>query len=148
MPEYPFIIGALLLLTGCSGGPGRSTFKTTHVWHDQIGIIQQENLYPWSTRSKYLFTGMLIMNYLDAHSSWKLDFGEERKNGGHFDERNPLLSEHPSDSEIALLKGGVVLSTVLLAEILPEHRDVIFLVSGLIGGLAAGNNYYLDRRHR
>ena len=132
-----------ILLAGCS-----------QPWHaDGIhtgpgAIIEAEATYPWTARSKWLCGAMVGAHYLDYETSRRLNFGEPAGTGGHFNETNPFLSEHPSDSEVALFKGGVVLGTVLLAEIFPKHRDVIFLTSGMCAGLAAANNERLLHKHK
>lgn len=136
----------LLLLTGC-----HQPWVVPGIRTGPGAIIEAEATYPWTTRSKWLCGAMVGAHYLDFETTRRLNFGEAINadgTGGTFHETNWLLGEYPSDSEVALLKGGVVLATVLLGEIFPEHRDVIFLCSGLIGGVAAGGNLRLYELHK
>lgn len=139
------ILAAAALSAGCHQpwsvkGVRLGTYEQT--------VIEQEETYPWTSRSKWLFGGMVLLHYWDLQSSLDMNFGEPLTDGGHFNETNFLLDDHPSDSEVALFKGGVVLATVLLAEIFPKHRDIIFFCSALAGGVAACNNQLLLDRHK
>ena len=140
--KHTILIG-LLALAGCqqpwqARGP-----------HGPTGaIIESEAIYPWTARSKLLCGAMVGLHWADYETSRRLNFGEPTGTGGTFRETNPLLGDYPSDSELALFKGGVVLATVLLAELAPEHRDLIFFCSGLSGGLAAGGNLRLYEQHK
>ena len=152
------VLVIVVLVQGCSqpwyasGSSGINCYNDAH--GNQLttrAIIETEATYPWTARSKWLCGAMVGLHYLDYETTRRLNFGEfinADGSGGHFDETNWLISGHPSDSEVAMLKGGVVLGTVLLTEILPEHRDVIFLISGLIGGVCAGGNLRLYELHK
>lgn len=57
-------------------------------------------------------------------------------------EANPLLGEHPSTAVLIAVKIVGVALIYSLGELDPEHRAIIFSLSGAIGGLAAGWNWY------
>ena len=133
---------SLLALAGCN-----QPWHAPGVRTGPGAVTETQETYPWTARSKWLCAGMVGAHYLDYETSRRLNFGETI-DGGHFNELNPLLGDHPSDSDLALFKGGAVLLTVVLAEIWPEHRDLIFFCSGLSAGLAAGSNHYQYNKYR
>lgn len=157
------LTAAVLLCGGCNqpwyaGGTSSTVTPYTDAHgtllgleaHD-TGVFEDQMTYPWTTRTKWLFSTMVGLHYLDYETTRRLNFEEPINadgTGGHFNETNWLLGEHPSDSEVAILKGCVVLGTVLLGELFPEHRDIIFLCSGAIGGVAAGGNLRLYEQHK
>ena len=48
-------------------------------------------------------------------------------------EYNPLLSDHPSDSDLILIKGGEILLFTTLAEVFHEHRKTILGIGCFFG---------------
>lgn len=136
----------VVLLAGCA-----QPWQATGVQLGRYEVLEKEASYPWTTRSKWLCGAMVGAHYLDYETTRRLNFGESINadgSGGSFRETNLLIPGHPSDSDVALLKGGVVIGTVLLAELFPEHRDIIFFCSGAIAGVAAGGNLRLYEHYK
>ena len=59
-------------------------------------------------------------------------------------ERNPLLGEHPSDTELAIFMGGTGLLVIYLADRIPQIRKPLLIITGIFGMGAAIHNSQLE----
>ena len=102
--------------------------------------------YPWTAKTSWLFGFAASMHYLDLETSRRMHF--EDRSGGFYEANSWLLGDHPEPKDLALFKAGAVVVTWLAGEIWPEHRDVIFMTSGLSAGIVAGMNDRLYERYK
>lgn len=96
---------------------------------------------PMTPREQWLFGGMIASQAADG---WTTDTYISM--GGT--ELNPMLGNRPDTEAIALLKIGTVLTLWGLGEVWPEHREAIFTVGIISGGVAAGWNTHLIEKHK
>lgn len=137
------LIVLLLFVTGCNYPSGVTSFTDAH---GNPLLIEEQMTYPWTLRQKGLFGFAASMHYLDYESSRKMHF--EDRSSGFYEGNSWLLGDHPEPEDIALFKAGMVVMTWALGEIWPEHRDTIFLCSGLSACIASGMNDRLYERHK
>ena len=91
-----------------------------------------------TSREKLLFGSMCAAQWADYETT-------RRCISAGASEMNPLVSDHPSDDSIAMLKIGTVLVYWSFGQVWPEHRESIFTVGTITaGGGALWNNYHYE----
>jgi len=73
-----------------------------------------------------------------ATTEWGLDHG--------YVEANPLVGEHPTDTQIALFKLGSIGVFWGLGELFPDKREEIFKLGAIVGFGAAGYNLVVENK--
>jgi len=94
---------------------------------------------PWTKEEKILLIASIFAVSADIYTTER-----NHDNGNIFEERNPFIGKHPTDSQL-LIKGGLAYTGVLIgAHYLPSLRTKILGFQISINGVLAIHNDRLD----